>query len=161
MLLAVALVSAQPPASATYDRERKVNLQGPVTRIEWANPNAFVFVNVRDAAGVTTNWAVEVGNPLDLERDGWKRSSLKIGDVVAVEGIPARGARRQASPHPSALPASVCLRRRPSGRRRRPPRPLRAGPTVRCGSGPRRAGRDIGGRRAPTRWSRARPRRLP
>src|SRR5687768_9167601 len=41
-LLAVALVSAQPPASATYDRERKVTLQGAVTRIEWVNPNAFV-----------------------------------------------------------------------------------------------------------------------
>src|SRR5687767_8860377 len=94
MLLAVALVSAQPPASATYDRERKVAFQGPVTRIEWVNPNAFVFVNVRDAAGVTTNWAVEIGNPLDLERDGWKRSVVKVGDVVAVEGIPARGPKR-------------------------------------------------------------------
>ena len=96
MLVAVAFVSAQPPASATYERERKVNLQGPVTRIEWTNPNAFVFVNVRDATGVIANWAVEVGNPLDLERDGWKRSSLKIGDVIAVEAVPARGPRRQA-----------------------------------------------------------------
>ena len=51
MLLAVSVVSAQQPASATYDRERKVSLQGPVTRIEWVNPNAFVFINVRDAAG--------------------------------------------------------------------------------------------------------------
>ena len=141
MLLAVSVVSAQQSASATYDRERKVSLQGPVTRIEWVNPNAFVFINVRDAAGVTTNWAIEVGNPLDLERDGWKRSALKIGDVLAVEGIPARGAKRQ------ALATSVNL----AGKRvfappaKRPPAPA-AAPTPRWPDGQVRLGPPAGGK---------------
>src|SRR5438093_11483778 len=103
-LVAVALgttLAAMPAASqrsfsATYDTTRQVKLQGAVTRIDWVNPHAFFFINVRDAAGAVTNWAVEFGNPLDLERDGWKRSSLHIGDVVTVEGIPARGNTRQA-----------------------------------------------------------------
>src|SRR5207249_5939934 len=89
-------VSSQPPFSATYDSARQVKLQGPVTRIDWVNPHAFFFIDVRDAAGIVTNWAVEFGNPLDLERDGWKRSTLHIGDVATVEGIPARGNTRQA-----------------------------------------------------------------
>jgi hypothetical protein len=73
-----------------------VKLQGPVTRIDWANPHAFLFVNVKDAAGTITNWAVEFGNPLDLEKDGWKASSVHIGDMVSVEGNPARGSSRKA-----------------------------------------------------------------
>jgi hypothetical protein len=96
MLVATAPVSSQPPFSATYDSARQVKLQGPVTRIDWVNPHAFFFINVRDATGTVTNWAVEFGNPLELERDGWKRSTLRIGDVATVEGVPARGEKRQA-----------------------------------------------------------------
>ncbi len=88
---------AQRPFSATYDSSRQIKLQGLVTRIDWVNPNAFIFVDVKDATGTITNWAVEVGNPLQLERDGWKRSALQIGDAVTVEGIPARSEARQAS----------------------------------------------------------------
>src|SRR6266516_239544 len=96
ILLAATPVAAQHSFSATYDSDRQVKLQGPVTRIDWVNPHAFFFIDVRDAAGIVTNWAVEFGNPLDLERDGWKRSTLHIGDVATVEGIPARGNMRQA-----------------------------------------------------------------
>src|SRR5262245_24824451 len=96
VVLAATLMFAQRPFSATYDSERQVKLEGAVSRIDWVNPRAFFFINVRDASGTITNWAVEFGNPLDLERDGWKRSSLRIGDVVTVEGIPARGETRQA-----------------------------------------------------------------
>ena len=74
-----------------------MKLEGPVTRIEWVNPRAFLFVDVKDASGTRTNWAVEFGNPIELERDGWKRSTLRIGDVVTVDGYPAHGVARQAS----------------------------------------------------------------
>ncbi len=96
ILLAATPVAAQHSFSATYDSDRQVTLDGPVTRIDWVNPHAFFFINVRDAGGTITNWAVEFGNPFDLERDGWKRNTLHVGDLVAVEGIPARGAVRQA-----------------------------------------------------------------
>jgi hypothetical protein len=89
-ILVAAPAFAQDGFSATYDTARQVKLTGPVTRIEWVNPHAFVFINVRDE-----NWAVEIGNPLDLEASGWKRNSLHIGDVVNVEGILARGQARQ------------------------------------------------------------------
>ena len=95
--LAVATASfGQGALSATYDNARQVKFKGIVTRIDWTNPHAFVFVNVADAAGALANWAVEIGNPLDLERDGWKRTTVHIGETVSVEGIPARGMKRQA-----------------------------------------------------------------
>ena len=94
----MASASAQAPFSATYDGDRHVKLEGPVTRIDWVNPRAYLFIDVRDPSGAIINWAVEFGNPLDLDRDGWKPSALGIGDVVVVEGIPARGQVRQRLP---------------------------------------------------------------
>lgn len=99
-LLAVGLyvvvpASAQNGFSATYDSSRSVKLKGAVTKIDWVNPHAFFYINVVDGAGTTAAWAVEFGNPLDLERDGWKRTSLQIGDVVTVDGLLARGESRQ------------------------------------------------------------------
>jgi hypothetical protein len=96
ILLITSPASSQRSFSATYDGSRQVRLQGAVTRIDWVNPHAFLFIAVRDAAGTVANWAVEFGNPLELERDGWKRSSLHVGDVVTIEGNPARGDSRQA-----------------------------------------------------------------
>src|SRR5580692_240262 len=105
IMLFLAPISAQRAPSSTYDSDRKVKLAGVVTRIDWVNPGAFFFVNVRDSSGMIANWAVEFGNPLDLEKDGWKSSSLHIGDTVTVEGLPARGPARQ------ALATSVVLAR--------------------------------------------------
>src|SRR5215470_17365681 len=101
-LVAMATLSAHPifsqrPFSATYDSSRQVKLQGAVTRIDWVTPSAFFFIDVRDATGTIANWAIEIGNPLELERDGWKGSTLRIGETVAVDGIPARSEARQAS----------------------------------------------------------------
>src|SRR6266571_5212179 len=95
ILLAATPVAAQHSFSATYDFDRQVKLEGPVTRVDWVNPHAFFFINVRDAGGTITNWAVEIGNPLDLEGDGWKRNSIHTGDAVNVEGVLARGQARQ------------------------------------------------------------------
>ena len=96
-LVWAAPVFSQRPFSSTYDSSRQVKLQGIVTRIDWVTPSAFVFIDVRDATGLTANWAVEIGNPIELERDGWKRSVVQIGDTLTVEGIPARSEARQAS----------------------------------------------------------------
>jgi len=90
-------VPAQRSFTTTYDSARKVTLEGPVTKVDWVNPRAYFFMNVRDSNGTITNWAVEFGNPIDLERNGWKSSSLRVGDVVTVDGVPARGEERQTS----------------------------------------------------------------
>lgn len=109
-LLACAATSlrAQQPHSTTYDTARRVRLEGPVTRIEWATPHAFIVLDVRDATGIVRSWAVEIGDPIALEQHGWKATAVRIGDVVTVNGIPARGEARM------ALATSVALR---TGRR--------------------------------------------
>jgi hypothetical protein len=89
-ILCATVVFAQRPFSATYDTARQVKVKGPVISIDWVNPRAFFLVKTEEG-----NWEVEFGNPLDLERDGWKSSALRIGEVVSVEGYPAREPARQ------------------------------------------------------------------
>jgi uncharacterized protein DUF6152 len=96
ILIAAATLHAQRPTSATYDSERQIRLEGSITRIDWVNPRAFLFIDVRDANGTVANWAIEIGNPIELERQQWTRSAVRIGDVVIVQATPARGPAHQA-----------------------------------------------------------------
>jgi hypothetical protein len=76
--------------AAEFDNAMPVKIAGVVTKIEWRNPHAYFFVDVEDDKGKSQNWAMELGSPNALARRGWSRDSLKIGDVVNVEGHRAR-----------------------------------------------------------------------
>jgi hypothetical protein len=91
LMLVGTVVHAQLPVPALYDEWRRVTFDGVVTRVEWVNPRAYVFVDVRDPSGAVVNWAIEIGNPLDLEQRGWTRTTIRIGEAVTVEAVPARG----------------------------------------------------------------------
>jgi hypothetical protein len=91
-LAAHATVRAQVSFAATYDDDRQVRLEGVVTHVDWVNPRAYVRMNVRDATGVLSNWAIEIGHPLDLERNGWNVGTVRAGETIVVTGNPARGA---------------------------------------------------------------------
>jgi len=73
--------------AAEFDITKPVTLTGKVTKIEWTNPHAFLFIDVPDKqTGAVTNWEVEMGSPNGLTRLGWTRTLLKTGDEVTVEG---------------------------------------------------------------------------
>jgi hypothetical protein len=76
--------------AAEYDGTKPVKFTGAVTKIDWANPHVYFYIDVKDADGKVSNWAFEMGAPAVLTRSGWKRSSLKIGDVIIVEGTLAK-----------------------------------------------------------------------
>ena len=77
--------------SAEYDRNQAVTLKGTVTKVEWMNPHARFYLDVKDAASSkVTNWEFELGSPNGLMRQGWTRNSLKVGDVVQVNGSRAK-----------------------------------------------------------------------
>ena len=82
---------------AEYDVKKSVQLTGTVTKVEWTNPHARFYIDVKDAGGNTTNWNLELGSPLFLRRLGWQRDSLKIGDQVTVEGYLARDGSKMAN----------------------------------------------------------------
>jgi Family of unknown function (DUF6152) len=77
--------------AAEYDANKPIKLTGTVTKVEWTNPHCWFYIDVKnEASGKTENWALELGNPNQLLRAGWTRHSLKIGDVITVEGSRAR-----------------------------------------------------------------------
>ena len=89
LMLAVP-VFAHHSFAAQYDRDRPVTLVGPVTKIDWINPHARFFVDVKDANGKVVNWEVELAAPAMLMRRGWTRSSLKLGESVTVSAYLAK-----------------------------------------------------------------------
>ena len=89
-LLAVPML-AHHSFSSEYDSKQPITLKGLVTKIEWQNPHAYFYINVKDdTTGAVTNWALEMGAPSGLQRQGWTRNTLQVGDQVTVEGSRAR-----------------------------------------------------------------------
>jgi Family of unknown function (DUF6152) len=85
--------------SAEYDSKKAIKLTGAVTKVEWMNPHVYFYIDVRDEqTGKITNWALEMGAPAVIQRNGWTRNSMKIGDLVTVEGSQAKSGR----PHGNA-----------------------------------------------------------
>jgi hypothetical protein len=131
-------------SEVSYDGARRVTLRGRLTHVDWSNPRAFLYVNVRDQAGATTNWRIEFGNPIDLERWGWKRSTLGAGDSVTVQGAPAAANRQGDGPRQmraSSIVLTVTGRRvyepkPPPSVTSSPPSPRWPDGQVRLGPGP-------------------------
>jgi Family of unknown function (DUF6152) len=90
LMLAAVPMLAHHSFSAEYDRSKSVTLKGTVTKVEWMNPHARFYVDVKDDKGATTNWEFELGSPNGLMRSGWTRNSLKQGDVITVAGSLAK-----------------------------------------------------------------------
>jgi hypothetical protein len=76
--------------AAEYDASKPVELHGTVTKVEWTNPHARFYIDVKDADGKVTNWNLELASPNVLARNGWTRHSLKEGDVITVQGSRAK-----------------------------------------------------------------------
>ncbi|HEX5432435.1 MAG TPA: DUF6152 family protein [Bryobacteraceae bacterium] len=90
MLAAAVPALAHHSFSAEYDRSKPITLTGKVTKVEWMNPHARFYLDVKDDSGKVTNWEFELGSPNGLMRQGWTRHSLKEGDVVTVNGSRAK-----------------------------------------------------------------------
>jgi hypothetical protein len=95
LLLAAARLIAHHEILAKFDDHKPVTLNGTVTLVDWRNPHVHVFMNVQDAKGLV-NWAIELEGPIDLQRSGWSRDTLRPGDQIRVDGLAARNGSHQA-----------------------------------------------------------------
>jgi hypothetical protein len=96
-LLAPAAALAHHSFAAEYDVKKPVTLKGTVTNVEWTNPHARFYLDVKDDSGKVSNWNFELASPNVLVRQGWSRHSLKVGDQVTVEGSQAKDGSQMAN----------------------------------------------------------------
>jgi len=90
--------------AAEYDGNKKITITGVVTKVEWMNPHARFYVDVKDESGKVTNWNFELGAIPVLLKQGWKKDSLKAGDQVTVDGSRAKDGSNTANASRVMLP---------------------------------------------------------
>ena len=90
VVLAAPGVVAHHSFAAEFDAMKPLTLKGIVTKIEWANPHTYFYLDVTSPEGKVVNWGMEMGSPNGLMRAGWTRNTLHVGDEVTVEGAQAK-----------------------------------------------------------------------
>jgi len=100
----VTAIHAHHSFSAEYDRDKPIELTGTVTKLEWTNPHARIYIDVKDADGKVENWDFELGPPNGLMRQGWNRNSLREGHVVTIKGFLSKDQERVANARSVSLP---------------------------------------------------------
>jgi len=81
--------------SAEFDSTKSVNVKGYVTKVEWTNPHVWFYIDVKQPNGTVENWGFEMGPPHGLQGRGWTRTTMKLGDEVAVDGTLAKNGSKR------------------------------------------------------------------
>jgi hypothetical protein len=89
-MLAAPVASAHHSAALFYDMGARITLKGEVMRWNFRNPHAILDLDVKNAKGEIEHWTCETSAPSALRRAGWSQDSIKAGEIVTVEGVPAR-----------------------------------------------------------------------
>jgi len=102
ILTAILAIAAMPMAAhhsfaAEYDSTKPIDVTGTVTKVEWTNPHARLYIDVKDTDAHIINWNFELGGPLQLNRLGWKRDAVKVGDQLTVQGYLAKDGSKMAN----------------------------------------------------------------
>lgn len=108
MLMAVG-AWAHHSAAAEFDPAKPVTLTGTVTRMDWMNPHVFFWIDVRNPDGSLTNWVFESAAPAYLQRLGWTKPSLKVGDTVTVHAFRAKDVPNMAKTDSVTLPSGKLI----------------------------------------------------
>ncbi len=106
LVFAIAPLMAHHSFSAEYDSSKPVKVKGIVTKVDWMNPHVYFYMDVTDEKGATANWGFEMGPPNGLQKSGWNKNTIQIGDELIVDGTLAKDGSRQANARSVTLAAT-------------------------------------------------------
>lgn len=104
LIVSVASALAHHSFAAEYDTSKSIKVTGVVTKMEWMNPHARFYVDVKEADGTVSTWNFELGAIPVLLKQGWRKDALKPGDQVTVEGNRAKDESHTAAARVVLLP---------------------------------------------------------
>ena len=104
LIAAGAQLAAHHAFAAEFDSEKPVKVKGTITKVEWVNPHAWLYVDVKEANGTVVNWHFELGPPNALFRLGWKKDSIPLGAEVEISGFRAKSGEPVANGRSIVLP---------------------------------------------------------
>ncbi len=110
LAMGLALIASAVPVfahhsfAAEFDGTKQITLNGVVTKVDWVNPHAYIYVDVKGDDGAVINWAIETGAPNVLYRQGWRKDDLKAGDMVTLTAFLAKDGSHTAAARNVKLP---------------------------------------------------------
>jgi hypothetical protein len=104
LLLAAMPAAAHHAFAAEFDSDQPVKVRGTITKIEWVNPHAWIYVDVKSSDGKVVNWHFELGPPNALFRLGWKKDAIPVGTEVEITGFRAKSMEATANGRSIILP---------------------------------------------------------
>jgi hypothetical protein len=101
--------SAHHAFAAEFDSKKPVKLRGTVTKMEWINPHAWIYIDVKQPDNTTVEWMIEAGSPNTLLRRGFTKDALKAGTEILVDGYQSKDGSLRANGRDVTLPSGQTL----------------------------------------------------
>ena len=76
--------------AAEFDQKKPISLSGTLTKLDWRNPHAWLYMDVKNSSGGIDKWECELGSPNAMTRAGFTQDSVKLGDEIVLDGILAK-----------------------------------------------------------------------
>jgi Family of unknown function (DUF6152) len=90
LIAIVAPLSAHHSAAAEFDPDKKVRLEGTISKVEMINPHSWIYIDVKGSDGKVVTWGVEGGAPNAMFRHGFRKDAIPVGTEVTIEGFQAK-----------------------------------------------------------------------